>query len=84
MLTLPRRLGLVLALTITISASAQAPQTVTITKCQDCTTKASKTLQACMASGGNVPGCQTVFQKRMKHCNKKWCDPKTTKVRVRT
>jgi len=86
MLTFPRRLALgLLLLLITISASAQAPQTVTVTKCQDCGTKASKALQSCMAAGGGaVPGCQKTYQKRMTHCNKKWCNPKTTKVKVKT
>jgi len=82
MWTLPRRLGLGLLLLIPVSLPAQ--QTVTITKCQDCGTKASKSLQACMAGGGNVPACQKTYQKRMTHCNKKWCNPKTTKVKVKT
>ena len=80
MLILPR-LGLVLTLAITVSAQ----QTVTITKCQDCSTKAAKYLQSCMVAGGaNSGGCQKTYQKKMMHCNQKWCTPKTTKVKVKT
>ena len=81
MLTLQR---LALFLLTTLVASAQ--QTAVITKCQDCSTKASKTLQACMVASGsaNAGGCQKTFQKKMAHCNKKWCSPKTTRVKVNT
>lgn len=79
--TFPR---LALFLLATLAASAQ--QTAVITKCQDCSTKAAKTLQACMVTGGsaNAGGCQKTFQKKMTQCNKKWCSPKTTKVKVNT
>ncbi len=83
MLTFPR---LAFFLLTTIAVSAQ--QTAVITKCQDCSTKAAKTLQACMVAGGssaaNGSACQKVYQRKMTHCNKKWCSPKTTKVRVNT
>ena len=82
MSTLPRCLGLGLLLMMTVTAQQQ----VTITKCQNCSTNASKALQSCMVSGGNAAaaGCQKTYQKRMTHCNKKWCSPKMTKVKVNT
>ena len=83
-MTFPRWLGIGLIAMMTLTA-ASGQQTVTITKCQDCSNKASKTLQGCMAAGGpNVPACQATYQKRMLHCNKKWCSPKTKKVVVKT
>jgi hypothetical protein len=83
MLTLPCRLafGLMLAL-IVPAAAQQGPKTVMIPKCQNCTTKASQALQACMA-GGNAPSCQARYQKSMVHCNKKFCGTKMTKVKVK-
>ena len=66
---------------------AQAQKTMTVPKCQNCTTQASKGLQGCMASGGgsaNAQACQKTYQKKMTHCNKKWCAAKTTKVKVNT
>jgi hypothetical protein len=63
---------------------AQGPTTVTVPKCQDCTTKASKKLQSCTAGGSNAQGCQASFKKHINHCNKKWCTAKTKKVKVNT
>ena len=85
MLTFPRCLGLAFLFLMTFTASGQQPKSVTITKCQACSTKASQALQSCMASGGNAaaPGCQKTYQQRMKHCNNKWCSPKMTKVKVK-
>ena len=70
---------------LSFTAASSAQQAVTITKCQNCSTNASKSLQACMATSGNAgaAGCQKAFQKRMAHCNKKWCSPKMTKVKVK-
>jgi hypothetical protein len=61
-------------------------QTITVTKCQDCSNKASKTLQACMAGSGaaGAQACQKSYQGKMNHCNKKWCNPKTKKIKVNT
>jgi len=78
--------GLVLLLTPVSILTAQQQQTITVTKCQDCSNKASKNLQACMATGGgaNAAGCQKSYQRRMTHCNKKWCNQKTKKIKVTT
>jgi hypothetical protein len=80
MKTFSRHLGFGLLLLLTASVLAQ-PQKVTVTKCQDCSNKAAKTLQSCMA-GGNAASCQASYKKKMNHCNKKWCNPKTKKVSV--
>ena len=61
---------------------AQGPKTVTVTKCQNCSTKAGKTLQTCMAAHGNPADCQAAYKKKMTHCNKKYCNAKTTKVKI--
>ena len=85
MLTLSRSFGLLLLMTFAVSA--QQTKTITVTKCQDCSTKASKGFQACMAGGGASAKsgvCQKTYQSHMTHCNKKWCSPKTTRVRVKT
>jgi hypothetical protein len=93
MLTLKRHRGLGLLFLLTIPVSilgAQqptAPKTVKISSCQNCSTKASKSLQSCTAAGGGnsqALACQNSYKKRMAHCNKKWCTPKTTKVKVAT
>jgi hypothetical protein len=91
MVNLISRFGLGLLLFVAIPAStllAQAPKTVTVPKCQACGTKAAKTLQSCMAAGGNstsnAQACQKSYQKKMTHCTKKYCTPKTTKVKVNT
>jgi hypothetical protein len=78
-------LGLLLCATVPVpSLLAQGPKTVTVPKCQDCTTKASKILQGCQAGGNNAQACQISFKKHMAHCNKKWCTPQTKKVKVNT
>ena len=84
MLTLSRCLGLLLMMTFAVSA--QQTKTVTVTKCQDCSTKASKAFQACSANGGaaRAGACQKAYQSKMGNCNKKWCSPKTMKVKVKT
>ena len=83
MKTLTRHLGLGLLLVLTAPAFQVMAQTqkVTVTKCQDCSNKAAKTLQQCM-SGGNAQACQASYKKKMNHCNKKWCNPKTKKVNI--
>jgi len=80
MKTLIRQIGLGLLLVLTAQAQT-TNQKVTITKCQDCSNKAAKKLQACLP-GGNAQSCQAAYTKKMKHCNKSYCNPKTKKVTV--
>lgn len=60
----------------------QQAQKITITKCQACQNKAADSFKNCQASGGGA-SCTAPYQKKMAHCNKKWCSPKTTKVTVK-
>ena len=88
MWTLTRRfgLGLILLMIPATTITAQPQQTVLVTKCQDCSNKAAKSFQSCQANGGapNAQACQKKYQGRMNHCNKKWCNQKTKKVKVQT
>ncbi|HEY3738232.1 MAG TPA: hypothetical protein VGL53_00235 [Bryobacteraceae bacterium] len=77
------RLGFGLLLLLPASTLLAQTTTTVIPKCQDCTTKASKSMQSCMAARKGA-SCQADFQKHMKHCNKKWCVAKTKKVKVKT
>jgi hypothetical protein len=78
-----RRICLAASLLLALPAGfAQAPKTVTITKCQDCSNKAGHFLQSCMAKG-DATACQATYKKKMAHCNKKYCNPKTTKVKIK-